>query len=871
VVYLVAEERETLLMRLGDDRHLGYGDPDMMIGTPVGPFTIVRLVSEGETGKVYVAEHAVLKAQRTVKLLSPQLSENALLRQRFLNEARAVAKLHHRNLIQIHDVGQLPNGPWFVMLDYLDGETLDGYMATHTGPIPVHTTLRIVCEIANGLHAAHEHEIIHRDLRPENVFLIDRDGAPYPAVVLDFSIARLSDDPAAGARSGAASGVLAYLAPEQLCGTRVGPAADIAADIFALGVIAYEMTTGGWFPYQHDETRAGYVEMGAAELYHRQMTRPPVAPRERVAGLGNAWSDAILAAINPDPAERPASVHAFLLRLAAAVAPEGLAPGGPAIVWAHARELSDAGEGKAIGALPSFTAAGSRYQLGDKLGNGGMAEVFAGTMLGVEGFARKVAIKRVLAGLSQVPTFASMFVTEAQIVSQLAHPNIVSVLDFSRDLEDRLFLVMEYVDGKDLASLLHAGSIPPSLAIFIVIEMLRGLGYAHDLPDPTTGTRGVIHRDVSPQNLLLGYEGAVKVSDFGLAKARAASEGVWSETVRGKPSYMAPEQVSGEMLDGRTDLYAVGVMLWEMLAHRPLFTGTSKEIMAQVMFKGIATPSELRGGVPADLETVTMKLLARDRDARYPTAEAAIEALLQCGDVPRDGRGELMRLLAARFPKAGSSSRGKATAAPGVPHTLRIERGTVPDPLSVVANPIPSIGAICIVRRPRRWLFAAALSAAVCGGLAVAAVIACGKATPPGVMDPVVLPSRVSASVAMSTVPAVPAVATTSPTSAASAPSVASTIRVPKSAPAPRPTMRPSSGSLGRLSPPVTGTGELAIIVKPWAVVWLNGKRSGQTPFREAVPAGRYLVRLANDDVGQDETTTITVAPDKMATVERNW
>ncbi|HEX2689438.1 MAG TPA: hypothetical protein VHN14_22610, partial [Kofleriaceae bacterium] len=110
MVYVVAEERETVLMRLGDDRHLGYGDPDVMIGTRVGPFTIVRLVGERGMGRVYVAEHTVLKTQRAVKLLSPQLTENALLVRRFVNEACVVAKLHHRNLIQVHDVGQLPNG-----------------------------------------------------------------------------------------------------------------------------------------------------------------------------------------------------------------------------------------------------------------------------------------------------------------------------------------------------------------------------------------------------------------------------------------------------------------------------------------------------------------------------------------------------------------------------------------------------------------------------------------------------------------------------------------------------------------------------------------------------------------------------------------
>jgi serine/threonine protein kinase len=337
----------------------------------------------------------------------------------------------------------------------------------------------------------------------------------------------------------------------------------------------------------------------------------------------------------------------------------------------------------------------------------------------------------VLPGLSQVPAFASMFIAEARIASRLSHPNIVSVLDLSRDLDDRLLLVMEYVDGKDLASLLESGPIPPSLAIFIAVEMLRGLGYAHDLADPASGTRGVVHRDVSPQNLLLSFEGAVKVSDFGLAKARAANQGVRSETVRGKPSYMAPEQIAGEPLDGRADLYAVGVMLWEMLAHRPLFAGTTREIMGQVMFRALPPPSSVCSGVPSELEAVAMRLLARARDERHATAEAAIAALLACNDAPRDGRGELVQLLAERFPALAGARPPRAAApepADGIapaPHALAASPVTMLAPPSrVVLEPRPALYVVGW-QRPR---FVAATIAGcvgfVLGILAAAAVLA---------------------------------------------------------------------------------------------------------------------------------------------------
>jgi serine/threonine-protein kinase len=152
-----------------------------------------------------------------------------------------------------------------------------------------------------------------------------------------------------------------------------------------------------------------------------------------------------------------------------------------------------------------------------------MAEVFAGAAIGAEGFSRKVAIKRVLPGFSDHAAFARMFIDEAQISSQLVHPNIVSVLDFDRDAEGRLFLVMELIDGVDLHALLATGLPPVPAVVFVIAEVLRGLGFAHDLPT-ASDMRGVVHRDISPHNVLLSWEGAVKVSDFGIAKARAASE-----------------------------------------------------------------------------------------------------------------------------------------------------------------------------------------------------------------------------------------------------------------------------------------------------------------------------------------------------------
>ncbi len=297
-----------------------------------------------------------------------------------------------------------------------------------------------------------------------------------------------------------------------------------------------------------------------------------------------------------------------------------------------------------------------------------MAEVFLGSTIGAEGFSRRVAIKRVLPGYSDNQAFAQMFVSEAQISSQLVHPNIVSVLDFDRDPENRLFLVMELVEGKDLDALMATGLLPYPVVIFVISEVLRGLGHAHDLPVGNQA-RGVVHRDISPHNVLLSWTGAVKVSDFGIAKARAASEATASVFIKGKPAYMSPEQANGQPLDGRSDLFAVGIMLWEMLIGRRLFVGEDmRSTLAAVLFGEIPRPRALRGDVPKDLERVTMKLLERDLPSRYATAEQAVADLLECSNAPKAGREILAAALAERFrgeaPVRQSSLRTPAVATP---------------------------------------------------------------------------------------------------------------------------------------------------------------------------------------------------------------
>lgn len=296
-----------------------------------------------------------------------------------------------------------------------------------------------------------------------------------------------------------------------------------------------------------------------------------------------------------------------------------------------------------------------KYVLERELGHGGMAEVFAGSIQGPGGFSRRIAVKRILPSHCADPTFREMFIEEARLSARLLHSNVVSVIDFDLDESGRLFLVMEFVDGVDLYQLAetHAtlGPLPIPVVLFVIHEILAGLAYAHELPASTDGVLGMVHRDVSPQNTLLAWDGHVRVSDFGLAKARAATNASGTLFVKGKPSYMSPEQVNCTELDGRSDLFAVGVMLWELLCGGRLFSRDSvQETFASVLFTLTPPPRTVRSDVPPDVEAVVMSLLEKRREDRFDNADEAIAALAACQDFPKNGRELLATVLAERMP-----------------------------------------------------------------------------------------------------------------------------------------------------------------------------------------------------------------------------
>ena len=293
-----------------------------------------------------------------------------------------------------------------------------------------------------------------------------------------------------------------------------------------------------------------------------------------------------------------------------------------------------------------------RYALLRKLAEGGMAELFIARQSGVEGFEKLCVVKRILPQLSKDESFVKMFLNEARVAARLNHANIVQIWDLGKT-DERYFIAMEYVHGEDLRELMRLAEQkqlrpPPALICRVIADTLAGLHYAHTRATADGKPLGLVHRDVSPANVLVTYEGSVKLVDFGIAKAtRATSEQTQAGLFKGKFSYMSPEQSKGRPLDARSDVFAVGILLWELLTWQRLFKRpTEMATLVAVAEEPIPSPREVVPEIPPGLERIVMRALERSLDERYQTAQemrADLEALL------REQRWEADALALERF------------------------------------------------------------------------------------------------------------------------------------------------------------------------------------------------------------------------------
>jgi serine/threonine protein kinase len=354
-----------------------------------------------------------------------------------------------------------------------------------------------------------------------------------------------------------------------------------------------------------------------------------------------------------------------------------------------------------------------KYTLFERIGRGGMADVFKARIQGPAGFERTFVVKRILAHLSGDPAFTKMFIDEAKIAAKLSHPNIVQVFELGA-VDGEYFMSMEYVRGHDLAETMRTlwarvGPPRPEVVAYVGREMCRALAYAHEFTSDDGHVLGMIHRDVSPSNVMLSYDGAVKILDFGIAKALggdSADEGTKSGTLKGKFAYMAPEQTVSNEIDRRIDIFATGIVLHEILTGRRLFKGENDmQTIERVRRCEVTPPSLFNPLCPPQLDRIVLQALARNRDERYQSASEMADALDDVVYASRFQATHLAQMMRSLFPAdlgadprasmAGQSSRGMtASVSPSRPITGTARTGpgvSRPNPTATRSPTVPPI------------------------------------------------------------------------------------------------------------------------------------------------------------------------------------
>jgi eukaryotic-like serine/threonine-protein kinase len=297
-----------------------------------------------------------------------------------------------------------------------------------------------------------------------------------------------------------------------------------------------------------------------------------------------------------------------------------------------------------------------RYQLLERLAVGGMAELYRARSVAAAGISKAVVVKKILPAFAGQRDFVRMFVNEARIAVTLSHGNIAQVFDFG-EVDGEYYLAMEYVRGQPLSKVIRRAHalglpwIPEEYALFAALEMSKGLHYAHTRSDEAHRPLHIIHRDVSPQNVIIGYEGEVKIVDFGIARARGATDsGLREGAVKGKYPYFSPEQARGDEVDLRTDIYATGVVLYQMCCGRLPHEGKMVQTMQSILRGKFPAPRVLNPGLSAELEHIILTAMAASPQGRFATAEVFGQTLSEQlhhsrARVSTRSLGELMSFL----------------------------------------------------------------------------------------------------------------------------------------------------------------------------------------------------------------------------------
>ena len=533
-----------------------------------------------------------------------------------------------------------------------------------------------------------------------------------------------------------------------------------------------------------------------------------------------------------------------------------------------------------------------RYQLRYEIASGGMATVYLARSKGPAGFDRAMALKRIHPHLAKKREFVEMFLDEARLSARITHPNVCSVFDFG-EVDGTYFMAMEYLVGQPLNQLLRGLHRRPdiatsprwhALAAKIIADACEGLHAAHELTDERGQKLGVVHRDCTPHNIFVTYDGAVKVVDFGVAFAAGRLHHTQTGSLKGKLGYMSPEQVRGQQIDRRLDVWALGVCLWELLTVRRLFGKRQEvEMITAVASERIAPPSEMAPGVPHELDRIVMKALDRNLDGRYATTRAMardLNAFVSSSGVSA-GLADLSELMEEVFARERETKLGvvasvlqtssdvvptssgqrfvvDVTVAPAISPAMLPAATATLTPVSSSFAPAPPVMPPPAAGTPA-WVWAAAtggvLLMVLVGVVAVSTRQGDPSATPLPIMRAAVAsPPTVVVAAPPTYAAPTPAPPTYVPTALAPLP-----IEPVPSPTLPSATPAPEDSTAAHVAPR-TGPGTIAISVTGgWADIYVDGELRGRTPRQLQVPAGRHDVELRAGGASPGQHQTVNV------------
>lgn len=507
--------------------------------------------------------------------------------------------------------------------------------------------------------------------------------------------------------------------------------------------------------------------------------------------------------------------------------------------------------------LPSNVQTLGKYQLLKKLATGGMAEVFLARADGPMGFAKKCVVKRILPHFNDDPRFVEMFLGEARLAAEMNHPNLVQIFDFG-EAGGQYYLAMEFIDGPNLRTLNQlaragGGALDFAVAARLIALAADGLHYAHELKDEHGQPLNLVHRDISPDNLLVSRAGSVKVVDFGIAKASNQPHLTKSGMIKGKLAYMPPEQLAREPLDRRADVFALGIVLYELITGGMPFDATSEVSIIQALMSQtpLERPTVFRPDCPPALEDIVLTCLSKDRTKRFATChelQSALEAFIT--STGRSvGTRDISQLVEQTIAQEeiATVAEGRPLPDPMLEETSisgvsRDPRRTDSGLSSTALRPVPAEPPPT-PRTNRGLLMGVGIGLVVLVGAAIAFALTRPAQAVPEVPKPPVVVADAGAPPEPEPVDAGVAVAP---------PLEEEDAGVPEAVDAGQPEVKPAPVRMGRLE----------LRIRPYATVFLDDKLLGDTPLAPVnVPVGNHKLVLVNQKLGKNVTLDVHIKP----------